>query len=165
MPRRGTDALARSRGGPDPRDHNDRSPTIRSSRASAVPNHQWRQNLAAPPGAELVVGRVRLDERRRCSYKFSSSDVCHKPLINSGSMNRYALEMYARERHQNYMAEPPRNPTTSAKPPLLGFLSCRVERANVHQSESPRDDSMTFIYELRCDLVDIDLDEILPMIK
>jgi hypothetical protein len=24
---------------------------------------------------------------------------------------------------------------------------------------------MTFIYELRCDLVDIDLDEILPMIK
>jgi hypothetical protein len=73
--------------------------------------------------------------------------------------------MYAREKHQNYMAEPARNPTTSANPPLLGFLSRRVARANVHQSESRRDDSMTFIYELRCDLVDIDLDEILPMIK
>jgi hypothetical protein len=89
--------------------------------------------------------------------------VCHKPLLNSGSMDRYALEMYARERYSNSMPDAPSRKLSMSAAPLLGFFSRNASRPNDYQSEPPTDDAMTFIYELRCDFVDID--EILPMIK
>jgi hypothetical protein len=73
-------------------------------------------------------------------------------------MNRYALEMYAREKQQNYAS-------ASTVLPLLRAFSRRTARADDYQSEPPTDDSMTFIYGLRCDLVELDLDEVLPMIN
>ena len=72
-------------------------------------------------------------------------------------MNRYALEMYAREKQQNYAS-------VSTIPTLLGFLSRKRAQAINNQSERPTD-SMTFIYGLRCDLVNLDLDEALPVSK
>ena len=80
-------------------------------------------------------------------------------------MNRYALEMYALEKHRNLVPEVPRKTSLSTNSLCLGFLSRSTSRPIDYLSEPTRDDSMTFIYELRCDLVDIDLDEFLPMIK
>jgi hypothetical protein len=81
-------------------------------------------------------------------------------------MNRYALEMYALEKHQNLAPEiPSRKPSISTNSLRRGLLSRNVLRPTDYPSEPARDDPMTYIYELRCDLVDIDLDEILPMIK
>jgi hypothetical protein len=73
-------------------------------------------------------------------------------------MNRYALEMYAREKQQNSVS-------MSTIRPLFGFLSRSRARVLDYQSEPPTNDSMTFIYGLRCDLVNLDLDEALPISK
>jgi hypothetical protein len=73
-------------------------------------------------------------------------------------MNRYALEMYAREKQQNYAS-------MSAILPLLGFLSRNRARAGDYEAVPPPNDSMTFIYGLRGALVEIDFDDVLPMIK
>jgi len=80
-------------------------------------------------------------------------------------MNRYALEMYALEKHRSLVPEMPRTGSFSTNSPRLGFLSRNATPPIDYLPESTRDDSMTFIYALRCDLVDLDLDEILPMIK
>jgi hypothetical protein len=63
------------------------------------------------------------------------------------------------------MPDTPSRKRSLSASPLLGLFSRNASRLNDYQSEPPTDDSMTFIYELRCDFVDIDLDEILPMIK
>jgi hypothetical protein len=82
-------------------------------------------------------------------------------------MNRYALEMHAREKYQNSAADPS---SQRISMPVnrrgLGFFSRNVARLNDYQSE-PIVDSMTFIYELRSDFVhlDLDFDQVLPMIK
>jgi hypothetical protein len=47
----------------------------------------------------------------------------------------------------------------------FGIFSRNMSHPIVDQTEMVRDDSMTFIYELRCDLGDIDFDEMLPLIK
>lgn len=49
--------------------------------------------------------------------------------------------------------------------PLLALFSRSASRPNDYQFEPPMADSMTFVYESRCDLTDLDLDEILPMVN
>jgi hypothetical protein len=80
-------------------------------------------------------------------------------------MNRYALEMHALEKHRNLVPEMSRTTRVSTNSLRLAFLTRNTSRPIDYLSEPARDDSMAFLYELRCDLVDIDLDEILPMIK
>jgi len=80
-------------------------------------------------------------------------------------MNRYALEMHAREKHHNFDAAPAQNVLMSTGSLLLGFLSRHASGLNDNPSEPMKPDSMAFIYELRCGLVDVELDEILPLVK
>jgi hypothetical protein len=81
-------------------------------------------------------------------------------------MNRYSLEMYALEKHQNVVPEiVSRKPSVEASASRFGIFSRNMSHPIVDQTEMVRDDSMTFIYELRCDLGDIDFDEMLPLIK
>ena len=81
-------------------------------------------------------------------------------------MNRYALEMYAGEKLQNSVMDASlRQPSVSTSKRRLGFLGRNSWRPNDYESAPTKDDSMAFLYELRCDLIEIDLDEILPMIK
>jgi hypothetical protein len=80
-------------------------------------------------------------------------------------MNRYALEMHAREKNQNFESATARNLSTSTGSLRLGFLSRRMARLDDYPSKPTRDDSMTFIYELRCELIDVELDDILPLVK
>jgi hypothetical protein len=79
-------------------------------------------------------------------------------------MNRYALEMYAREKYQKHVVDASSpTPSRATSPRRLGFLLRRLSQPTEHQPEPLRDHSMAFIYELRRDLVDIDLDEVLPI--
>jgi hypothetical protein len=74
--------------------------------------------------------------------------------------------MYAHEKLQNSVMDASLGQlSVSASPRRLGFLGRYSSRANDNQSAPPKNDSMTFLYELRCDLVETDLDEILPMIN
>jgi hypothetical protein len=59
--------------------------------------------------------------------------------------------MHTRERYENSLAE--------------ASLSRGVLRAGDAAFEPARNQSMTFIYELRDDFANLDLDEILPMVK
>jgi hypothetical protein len=73
--------------------------------------------------------------------------------------------MYAREKFQSSVMDMSlRQPSVSTSPRLLGFLGRNSWRPNDY-TVPPHDDSMAFLYELRCDLIEIDLDEILPMFK
>jgi hypothetical protein len=82
------------------------------------------------------------------------------------SMNRYALELHAREKHQSRESETsPRSARLSRHSPLLGFLSRNMSRSNSYPPQSVVGDSMTFLYELRSDLANVDLDEALPVLK
>jgi hypothetical protein len=80
-------------------------------------------------------------------------------------MNRYALEMHALEKHQNFEDVSARILSLSLGSLRRGFLSRQVSRPNDYQSEATMADSMTFMYELRCDLIDVEFDEILPLVK
>ena len=84
-------------------------------------------------------------------------------------MNRYALEMNAREKYQNSALS--QNLWMLASPRRFGLLSRNASRLSEFPSEMPTNDSMTFLYELRCEFADVnrdresDLDDVLPMIK
>ena len=81
-------------------------------------------------------------------------------------MNRYALEMHAHEKHQRLVADASsRDATLLTTFPFSRLPFRSVTRVSDDLSEQSADDSMTFLYELRCDLVAIDLDEALPLLK
>jgi hypothetical protein len=83
-------------------------------------------------------------------------------------MNRYALEMHTRERYASSLADAsPYNHSVPANRRRRGFLSRAVSAPNDSQLALTGDQSMAFIYELRCDFahVDLDLTEILPVSK
>jgi hypothetical protein len=98
-------------------------------------------------------------------FRGPNHHVCHNPLIKSGPMNRHALEVHAREKHQNSVAGPSRQISMSTSARRLGFLRRNPSQPKDYESTPTQHDSMTFLYRLRCDLVEIDLEEILPMIK
>ena len=72
-------------------------------------------------------------------------------------MNRYALEVHAREKYQASAADPS---SQKLSMPVSrrgnGFFSRDVTRLNDYQSE-PVVDSMTLIYELRSNFAHVDL--------
>lgn len=86
-------------------------------------------------------------------------------------MNRYALEMHTREKYRNSAWLLP--PSLPASPRRFGLLARNVTPPSDSASETPMIDSMSFLYELRCDFVDprltdereSNLDEVLPLIK
>jgi hypothetical protein len=81
-------------------------------------------------------------------------------------MNRYTLEARARDKYRNSVSDTSsRSYSALTRPLLTGLLSRRVTRSNEYHSALGGADAMAFIYELRSDLVDIDLDEVLPMFK
>jgi hypothetical protein len=79
-------------------------------------------------------------------------------------MNRYALEAHAREKYQRRVSDASsRTPSVATSPLFFGLLSRRVTRASEDHAEPGRLDSMTFLYELRSDLLNVDLNEVLPI--
>jgi hypothetical protein len=80
-------------------------------------------------------------------------------------MNRYALEMHARERLRGSLPEATRDLPPTTRRPQLELLWTRSTRQHISKVEVPVENAMTFIYEIRAHLVDAELDEVLPMIK
>jgi hypothetical protein len=81
-------------------------------------------------------------------------------------MNRYSLEMHAREKYQTPGSNAPSRRGSLARSPLFTVLLFqRMKSPKADYFEPAKDDSMTFLYELRRDLVDLELDEVLPLIK
>jgi hypothetical protein len=74
--------------------------------------------------------------------------------------------MNAREKHQDFVGDVlPRQLSSSMRSRRLGFLWGNRSQPNYYESTPTQDDSMAFLYGLRCDFDEIDLEDILPMIK